>query len=451
MKTVDYIKTKGLFIILSISVLLLFVPVEMSAQSREKSSRNRRDKQESVASEETFEVSSDTTYKEIITYDALRRDGKIDVKFYFEVDKYDFDPNFADNKLMLQRLDSVMLSRDLTFSLDSLVVQGRASIEGTERRNAVLAENRAKVVREVLLQRYKSLDSTKVFSRFIAEDWVGFRAKVVADDKVPYRDQVLKIIDDSRHSNGSKEWLLRQLRGGEPWRYLLEHILPESRYGASVVLYHNFDSLKRVSHEQVITYDTLPLPIPQVERIQKGFAVKTNLLYDAVTALNIEVEIPIGERFSVAGEWIFPWWNSRSVSTTSKRRYLQMLNGNLEAKYWLGDRADKRQLTGWFLGLYGGGGYYDFENKFKGYQGDFWHAGVSAGYAHTLDKKGNWRMEYSLGMGYLNSSYTYYEDHYGFPLEWHPLIQRYETLDWFGPTKAKISLVWFINYNKNKR
>ena len=60
------------------------------------------------------------------------------------------------------------------------------------------------------------------------------------------------------------------------------------------------------------------------------FALKTNLLFDLLSGLNVEVEVPIGKHFSLAGEWIFPWW------LWEKKQYaLEILNGNLELRYWL--------------------------------------------------------------------------------------------------------------------
>ena len=38
-------------------------------------------------------------------------------------------------------------------------------------------------------------------------------------------------------------------------------------------------------------------------------ALKTNLLLDAVTAVNAEIEFPIGKHFSILVEDIFPWWS----------------------------------------------------------------------------------------------------------------------------------------------
>jgi len=40
----------------------------------------------------------------------------------------------------------------------------------------------------------------------------------------------------------------------------------------------------------------------------RPLAIKTNLLFDLATILNVEVELPLAPNWSVAGEWIFPWW-----------------------------------------------------------------------------------------------------------------------------------------------
>ena len=36
--------------------------------------------------------------------------------------------------------------------------------------------------------------------------------------------------------------------------------------------------------------------------------MKTNLLYDLGSAVNAGIEIPMRERWSLAMEWVFPWW-----------------------------------------------------------------------------------------------------------------------------------------------
>lgn len=169
------------------------------------------------------------------------------------------------------------------------------------------------------------------------------------------------------------------------------------------------------------------------------FALKTNLLYDAFTAINIEIEVPIGQRWSIAGEYIFPWWLS-----TKKQRCLQSLSGYIEGRYWFGDRWQYRQLTGWFMGLYAGGGYYDVEWDKKGYQGEFIvPVAVSAGYAHIIGR--NLSMEYSIGMGYMRTRYSNYNSKNCPDGELRLIREKKGTYNWVGPTKVKVSLVWLIN------
>lgn len=173
------------------------------------------------------------------------------------------------------------------------------------------------------------------------------------------------------------------------------------------------------------------------------FALKTNLLFDVALMPNLEVEFPLGSSWSVAGEWIFPWWLGKR-----SQKCLQLLCGTLEGRYWLGDRLKYRQLTGWFAGFYTGAGLYDLEWKTKGYQGEFFlAAGLSSGYAHTINKSGSLRLEYSLGIGYMQTKYRkYIPVNGGEILSW----QQDGRYSWFGPTRAKVSLVWLIDFKSRK-
>ena len=52
-----------------------------------------------------------------------------------------------------------------------------------------------------------------------------------------------------------------------------------------------------------------PVPVTVAPAKKTYLAVKTNLLYDAVSALNFEVEVPVAGRWSVMVEDVFPWWH----------------------------------------------------------------------------------------------------------------------------------------------
>lgn len=185
-------------------------------------------------------------------------------------------------------------------------------------------------------------------------------------------------------------------------------------------------------------------PVAASCRRRPLLALKTNLLFDAALMPNVEIEVPVGKRWSVNGEYAFPWWQF------DRGKYcMQVLMGGLEGRYWLGSRKsreDREVLTGHFLGLYAGGGKYDLQWGEKGYQGEFFiTAGVSYGWATRIAR--HLHLEFNIGIGLLRTDYRHYHarDNYQ-TLLW----QENGKYTWFGPTKAKISLVWLLNRRVKK-
>ncbi|MFR9524002.1 MAG: DUF3575 domain-containing protein [Rikenellaceae bacterium] len=245
------------------------------------------------------------------------------------------------------------------------------------------------------------------------------------------------------------------LRGGLPYKWLYDNVFPELRYGAQLSVFHA-KATPIASNEPIayrIDMPTAVIPtteqlLPPAELYQETerkpiIALKTNLLFDLLTVVNIEAELPIADKYSIMAEWNFPWWVSKDNGTA-----LQLLSGSLEGRYWFGDRENAPKLTGWFGGLYAGGGLYDFQWKDNGYQGEFFiAAGLSGGYPHTINRSETLRLEYSLGVGYLKTDYRYYE---GRQNNEYLVWQHDGRYTWLGPTKAKVSLVWMLHRNKKK-
>ena len=191
---------------------------------------------------------------------------------------------------------------------------------------------------------------------------------------------------------------------------------------------------------------------PQVGAVSRQkplFALKTNLLYDVASLVNLGLEVPLGNRFSLCAEAVFPWWKIRDKDIT-----VQMLEGTLEGRYWLGKRTQKKLLTGFFAGVYAGVGLFDFQlgklSGGNGVQGNFFvMGGLSAGYAHVVSN--NLRMEYSLGLGYLRSDFreyisvkdTKFGDIKALPYPWD--VKR---ISGILPTKLQVSLVWMLSCKK---
>ncbi|MFI3305508.1 MAG: DUF3575 domain-containing protein [Rikenellaceae bacterium] len=309
-------------------------------------------------------------------------------------------------------------------------------------------------------------------------DWNGLQA-LVAESDVQYKEEVSQILttipeETWQRVSPDDRWLslvdsrskhLMDLMGGNTYRYMFDNFYPLLRRGSVVTLY--FKSVApAIVEEEVVEIaiaeepkeEVAPTPTPVVDNTpaepeivdKPMFAVKTNLLFDVATLVNIELEIPIKERWSVAGEWIFPWWTS-SDKESSGRNCLQLLNGNIEGKYWFGDRTDRPVMTGWHVGLYAGGGLYDLELNKEGYQGEFFiAAGLSGGYAHTINRCGSLRMEYSAGIGYMKTNYDHYTEHWGIDNSWHTLRENRGYYSWFGPTRVRVSFVWMLNRKVNK-
>lgn len=172
------------------------------------------------------------------------------------------------------------------------------------------------------------------------------------------------------------------------------------------------------------------------------FAVKTNILFDAVGAWNGEVEIPISDRWSVDAEWIAPWWLKKDNTFCYEANSL-----TLEGRYWLTHRKiEYPMLTGWFTSVYANTGKYDFQNAEAGNQGIFWNVGAGGGYAWSLGK--HWGMEAMIGIGYLRTQYEHY-----IPKEDYTILAYKYTMQtqWIGPTRLKLSVYYKFGQDRYNR
>ncbi len=367
------------------------------------------------------------------------------IKVHFRFDKSQFDINYMGNAQALERfaqaVDSIGLNR-----IDSVVVVSQSSPEGAYEHNMKLSRNRAVTMRQIVLQRHPELENL-LYVHPDGESWEGLRRYVVNDKKMkqPIIDRVLRILD-SDASVEIKKWRLQQL---PIYRYLTQTYYPRLRNSIFCIVYFSEPLLVEKPVVELDFSQELPemeplpsVPVPMAKK-KTLFALKTNLLYDALSALNFEVEVPIGKRWSVMVEDVFPWWNN------GNKWAIQMWEMGVEGRYWF-KRTDARDvLTGWFGGLYGMSAKYDFQWKRDiCYQGEYWSAGLSGGYAFPISKYFN--LELSASLGYLSSAYR----HYVPAQDYSELIRdpyKQGRKGYFGPTKLKVSLVLPISWTLGKK
>ena len=167
-------------------------------------------------------------------------------------------------------------------------------------------------------------------------------------------------------------------------------------------------------------------------------ALKTNLLYDATASVNLGVEFPIAQKWSIDISGDLNGWKVNHH--VWKHWFAQP-----EARYWFCDR-----FSGNFVGVHLIGGQYNLGNisglpNFLGtdfsdlkdtrVQGWFAGAGIAYGYTWMLAK--HWSAEAEIGIGW---AYTRYDR---FPCtECGAKIQEDKPHNYFGPTKAALSLIY---------
>ncbi len=163
-----------------------------------------------------------------------------------------------------------------------------------------------------------------------------------------------------------------------------------------------------------------------------GFAIKTNALYWGAAVPNLELELFLGSRFSLAAEGVI----TKLTPLLSNHEVYEGWGASGEVRVWLG-QANK--FNGFYLGLYGSMGEFDYKFGKNGNKGDFYSFGLSLGWHVPLSD--NFGFEFGLAGGYLyNTNKEYHWDGAQFAPTNVAQPIRYQHR--IFPTKAKFSLVW---------
>jgi hypothetical protein len=387
------------------------------------------------------------------------------VQIRFKQSRSELDLLIDDNAKKLNSLvDSINTkAKDSTYRLQKVLVVGSASPEGSVEINKRLSEQRANVLFDYISSKAYLPEDLREF-RFEGRDWKGLLSMVEEDDKVPNRDEVTVLLNkiiaevDSGISNARQIKSLQNLRWGEPYWYMYQHIFPALRKSELFVLYE----MELPELEPVVELTPTPVEPPVVEEVQEEIVeakmcrpfymgLKTNLVYDALAVPNIGAEFYLGKNFSILGDWQYAWW-----SKDSKHRFWRVYGGDLGFRKWFGKAANRKPLTGHHLGIYGQVLTYDIERGGKGYMGGEpggtifdkcnYGGGIEYGYSLPIARRLN--IDFSLGVGYFGGKYYEYV-----PQDNCYVWQCTKKRNWYGPTKLEVSLVWLIgcdNYNRKK-
>lgn len=388
--------------------------------------------------------------------------------------------NAANMKALTQGIQTI--KGNPCVQLQHIRILSAASPEGNSALNKRVAKRRGERLRDYLKETLVLPDSIFTVSS-AGEDWQGL-ASLIAKEKTPWRNKALQII---RHT---PEWVtrngkvvdgrkrqLQNLDGGKAWKYMLDNHFYTLRTGAIVVCevktladevhadrthaeahegshadFADFADESKLSAAEArpepasqqqasLSPSSPPFPaIPsQVNPAQEPppaasyFALKSNLLYDALLVPNLSLEASISCGWTLGAGGMFAWW-----SKDAKHRYWRIYGGDLEIRKYFGTLSKSKPLQGHHLGIYGDFLTYDFEFGAKGYQSKATYAaGIKYGYSHPIANRLN--LDFALGIGYLHSNYKTYV-----PKDGCYVYQETKKRKWLGPTQAEISLVWLL-------
>ena len=416
---------------------------------------------------------------------APKTNAKGEPVVYYSLSEDFIRPGHMNNSANLKEIRRILSNPDNR--KQTIVIEGAASPEGLVSVNERLGIARAENLANWIIGQFPDMEG-KVVVRSKAEDWDGLADGIATCETLSdgAKNELLDIVN-SNDTPAQKEALLK---AHPAYETVQNDVFPYIRFARIAGLE---DVAANASQEPVQEPVTEPAEEPTQEPAEEPVeepvhehdteaiegidnngnlqnqdsniagtgityknigknmivAAKTNLLYDAATALNFEVEVPIADRFSIMAEDVFPWWE------TGNKYCFQLWEMGVEARYWFKPwkTVGMEKLRGWFAGPYVMSAKYDFQfDKSINYQGEFWSAGLTAGYAMPIGKKQKVNLEFSISYGYLESPFRHYQ-----PTDDYTKLIKDPANDGTFinilkyPTKAKVSLVVPIGIPTHKK
>jgi len=188
----------------------------------------------------------------------------------------------------------------------------------------------------------------------------------------------------------------------------------------------------------------------------QNIGIKSNLLYDATSTVNLGVEFALADKWTIDisgnfNPWAFPQQQVNSSGKIVEQHDAIIKHWMLqpEARYWICEK-----FNGHFVGVNAIGGKFNVggltflpedwgKNGIQIKRFDGWIAGTGVSYGYHLILNNRVSLEFSLGAGYAYLKYDKYNN-YASAKPTEKDAFRYK-MHYFGLTKAGISVVFMLN------
>ena len=394
---------------------------------------------------------------------AAQENDKKEVCIGFRVGSSLLDPKFENNEANLNDVIQFLneVRNDTTIELTKVTFCGSASPEGGSKLNRKLAQRRCANMEQYVRQRIM-LPEDIIKRQEWSDAWQKLAIYVENSDMPNQREVLHELLETPEYTYNkygalvdSRKKRLMDMNYGRTWNYMLDKFFPSVRNASAILvtIRKKNEPAPEPQPEPVVEEPKQPEPVVQPEPIVDTkqpayFAIKTNMLYDALLVPNVGVEFSLGKRWSVAADWMYGWW-----SRNKSHRYWRVYGGGLTVRKYFGAKAAEKPLQGHHIGINAQMLTYDIEFGGKGYMGgkpggtlwDRMNYTIGAEYGYSMPVARRLNIDFSLAAGYMGGRYYEYT-----PLDGHYVWQATKNRKWIGPTKVEVSLVWLLghgNYN----
>ena len=380
-----------------------------------------------------------------------------EILIYFPFDDATIRPYYKDNRAALARLDS-LFGDSVPVPGDTVLLVGKASMDGPEAHNTGLARRRSATLRDYFTRRYPFYAGV-LSVRTEGEAWSGLRSAVAADSLLaaPTRSALLDIIDSDAPAD-SKEARLKAVPG---WRDYVRKLYPAYRtatvtptYTAPFLLSEEDLASGGIGEAwtvpaPVLLPDRLDVPALTHRGLRPVLGVSTNLIYDityvpgygftSIPSFSLEYYPARSRHFTYALDFECPMWQHWDT-----QRFLQVNNLALWARRYFPAREDR--FRGLYLQAGANAARFGIGWDARGHQGEGLGASIGLGHKWLLGRSRLFiDCGFTLGVFYAqydpyvygnDATQRYYYDYSGDPAQFHARNHRFF---WAGPTRLYIS------------
>ena len=384
---------------------------------------------------------------------------EVEMNVAFRINRCDIDSSLRDNSRSLADIRRFIAEAagDSNIVISAITISGYASPEGPVSLNRRLANGRMHAMEKYVMGRSTGLSSVRLDRNKSVVDLTALRREIRLS-AIDGRQTALDILADSVATTAPAVRIkrLKTASHGRLWNEI-KPLLANLRYATVTFTFERRSVEVQAPAEPVAgcPADTTAPAVPRITetpaesvapmtallpagRVRRPLYVslKTNMLYDALLIPSIGAEVYLGHDLSINGNWSYAWWKC-----DHRHNYWRYYGGDVAVRKWFGRRAAEKPLTGFHAGLYAQLFTYDFELGHRGQMGNKYNygGGLEGGFALPVARRIN--IDFTLGAGYIGGRYHEYV-----PIDNHYVWQATKRRNWFGPTKAEVSLVWLIGH-----